>query len=114
MFKNLTYSLGAFAASLSYQVFAAYIVFYYVDVMRLPVYMAGSAMLIYGLWNALNDPLAGFLSDSTHSRFGRRTLYILLGAVPLGLTFYFLWRGPFFSLVAPRFFFFFFFFLFFL
>lgn len=103
MFKNLTYSLGAFAASLSYQVFAAYIVFYYVDVMRLPVYMAGSAMLIYGLWNALNDPLAGFLSDSTHSRFGRRTLYILLGAVPLGLTFYFLWRPPFFGLDEPYF-----------
>ncbi|MBU0630663.1 MAG: MFS transporter [Candidatus Margulisbacteria bacterium] len=103
MFKKLNYSLGAFATSLAYQIFAAYIIFYYVDVMRLPVYMAGSAMFIYGLWNALNDPLAGFLSDSTHSRFGRRIPYILLGAIPLGLAFYFLWRAPFFGLDEPYF-----------
>lgn len=103
MLKKLTYSLGALASSLSYQIFATYIIFFYVDVMRLPVYMAGSAMFIYGIWNAINDPLAGFLSDSTHSRFGRRVPYILLGAIPLGLAFAFLWRTPFFGLDEPYF-----------
>jgi len=52
-------------------------------------------MLIYGVWNAVNDPIAGFISDSTRTRWGRRIPYIFLGSIPFGLAYFLLWAPPF-------------------
>jgi len=52
-------------------------------------------MLIYGVWNAVNDPIAGFISDSTKTKWGRRIPYILFGSIPFGLAYFFLWAPPF-------------------
>ncbi len=95
MIKKLAYSFGAVATALSYQAFSTYIIFFYVDVVKLPVYLAGIGMLIYALWNAINDPVAGFISDSTRSRWGKRIPYLVFGAIPFGLIYFFLWVPPF-------------------
>jgi len=52
-------------------------------------------MLIYGVWNAVNDPIAGFISDSTKTKWGRRIPYIFFGAVPFGIAYFLLWASPF-------------------
>lgn len=95
MIRKFAYSLGAVATALSYQAFSAYIIFFYVDIKKLSVGLAGIAMLIFALWNAINDPLFGYLSDGTHTRFGRRIPYLMAGAIPLGLVFCLLWVPPF-------------------
>jgi len=95
LFKKLSYSFGAVATALSYQAFSTYIIFYYIDVMKLPAQLAALGMVIYGLWNAVNDPIFGFISDHTRSKWGRRIPYIALGAVPFGIAYYFLWVAPF-------------------
>lgn len=106
--KKLAYSFGAVATALSYQAFSTYIIFFYVDVVKLPPYLAAVGMLIYGIWNAINDPMAGYISDHTRSRWGRRIPYIALGAIPFGLVYYLLWVPPFtdFSQVMSLFFYF--------
>ncbi|MFC1511243.1 MFS transporter [Candidatus Margulisiibacteriota bacterium] len=93
--RKLAYSCGAIATAISFQAFSTYIVFFYVDVVKLPPYLAAIGMLIYGLWNAINDPLAGYISDHTHSRWGRRIPYIALGAIPFGIAYFLLWIPPF-------------------
>jgi len=93
--NKLAYSFGAVATALSYQAFATYILFFYVDTMGLSASLAAAAMLVYGIWNAVNDPIAGFLSDRTRTRWGRRIPYIAFGAVPFGLVYFFLWSPPF-------------------
>jgi len=95
LIKKIAYSFGAVATALSYQAFSTYIIFFYVDVVKLPVYLAGVAMLIYALWNAVNDPIAGFVSDSTRTRWGKRIPYLVLGAVPFGIIYFLLWVPPF-------------------
>lgn len=92
--KFTSYSFGNFANTIAYQVFGNRINFYYVDVMGLNAGVAGILWSIYGLWNAINDPLMGQLSDRTRSRFGRRVPYVAFGAIPLGLSFFFLWTPP--------------------
>ncbi len=52
-------------------------------------------MLIYGAWNAVNDPLFGLISDRTRTKFGRRIPYILFGAIPFGLIYFLMWCPPF-------------------
>jgi GPH family glycoside/pentoside/hexuronide:cation symporter len=92
--KFISYSFGNFANTIAYQIFGNRINFYYVDVLGLNASVAGILWSIYGLWNAVNDPLMGQISDRTRSRFGRRVPYVAVGAIPLGLSFFFLWTPP--------------------
>ena len=63
-----------------------FLLFYYTDVAGIDPALAGLALLVGKLtWDALNDPLFGYWSDRTRSRFGRRRIYMLIGAVPLGI-----------------------------
>ncbi len=94
MIKKAAYSLGAVATALSYQSFSTYIVFFYVDVIKLNAGPVALAMLVFGIWNAINDPIAGYVSDRTITPWGRRIPYIAAGAVPFGLVYFLLWTPP--------------------
>ncbi len=89
--KHIRYSMGNFANTIAYQVFGNRIQFYYVDILGLNAATAGILWTIYGLWNAVNDPLMGQISDRTRSKMGRRVPYVMFGAIPLGISFFFLW-----------------------
>jgi glycoside/pentoside/hexuronide:cation symporter, GPH family len=56
--------------------------------------VAGLIFGIIKIWDAVNDPLIGWLSDRTVSRFGRRRPWLLFGAIPFGLAFYLHWLVP--------------------
>ena len=71
-----------------------FFLFFLTDVVRLNPSLAGLALLIGKIWDAVNDPLFGLLSDRTRTRWGRRRPYILFGAIPFGLTFFLLWVTP--------------------
>lgn len=64
------------------------------DIVRLDLGLVSLFWLIVTLWDAVNDPLFGFLSDRTRTRWGRRRPYLLFGAVPFGLSFAALWFIP--------------------
>ena len=56
------------------------------------------AMLIFAIWNAINDPLFGILEDRTKSKLGRRIPYLRYGAPVFGFLFVFCWY-PFLDLI---------------
>jgi sugar (glycoside-pentoside-hexuronide) transporter len=62
------------------------------------LFIAPGAMgLIFGLsriWDAISDPLAGYLSDRTNTRFGRRRPWVLASAVPAVVVFLMVWSPP--------------------
>lgn len=64
------------------------------DIVRLDLKLVSLFWLIVTLWDAVNDPLFGFLSDHTRTRWGRRRPYLLFGAVPFGVFFALLWVIP--------------------
>src|SRR5574342_149985 len=75
----IAYGLGSFGLESLYNVFAGFYRFYYIDELGLAVAMAGIINVIYAVWDAVNDPLAGFLSDNTRTRWGRRRPWLLTG-----------------------------------
>jgi GPH family glycoside/pentoside/hexuronide:cation symporter len=64
------------------------------DVVGLDPKLASFAALISILWDAVNDPLVGTLSDNIRSRWGRRRPFFLLFSVPFGFAFLLLWWAP--------------------
>jgi glycoside/pentoside/hexuronide:cation symporter, GPH family len=50
--------------------------------------LAAVVWLMFGIWNAVNDPLFGYISDRTKTKLGRRIPYIRYGAPFIGLTFH--------------------------
>jgi len=92
--KKLAYSFGSMGAGLPENAFTAWALYLYVDKLGFPQQLFASAMLIYTIWNCINDPLFGFWSDRTHTRWGRRIPYIAFGTLPLALAFYLIWVPP--------------------
>ncbi|GMX61665.1 MFS transporter [Paenibacillus elgii] len=76
------FALGVLAMMIPTQAFSSFYSYYYVEKLGLSVGLATLARTIYLIWDALNQPLFGYLSDRTRSRFGRRKPWIV-GAVPL-------------------------------
>jgi GPH family glycoside/pentoside/hexuronide:cation symporter len=64
------------------------------DVVGLDARLASFAALIGIIWDAVNDPLVGVLSDRVKTRWGRRRPFLLLFAIPFGLGFLLLWWAP--------------------
>jgi GPH family glycoside/pentoside/hexuronide:cation symporter len=55
---------------------------------------AGTIFLLVKIWDSVNDPLIGALTDKTNTRWGRRRPWLLFGAIPFGLTFFLHWLAP--------------------
>jgi len=75
----IAYGLGSFGLESLFKVFAGFYVFYYTDKLGLAITMAAIINLIYGFWDAVDDPIVGFLSDNTRTRWGRRKPWLLTG-----------------------------------
>jgi GPH family glycoside/pentoside/hexuronide:cation symporter len=67
---------------------------YLTDVVGLAAVWAGAAWMIGKFWDAVTDPVMGYVSDRTRSRWGRRRPYLLFGAVPMMLTMGFFFTSP--------------------
>lgn len=67
---------------------------YLTDTVAIPAAAAGAAVMIGKLWDAVTDPMMGFISDRTRSRWGRRRPYLLFGSIPLFLAMWFFFTNP--------------------
>ncbi len=92
---KVKYGLADLGFALITSAIQFFLLFYYTDVAGINPALAGSALLVGKLtWDALNDPLFGYWSDRTRSRFGRRRIFMLIGAVPLGFSAWIMFSLP--------------------
>lgn len=86
--KRVAYSINQVGVNLIWQAFNTVAFFYYVSVLHVSTTGISAGMVVYGFVNAFLNLFAGYLSDRTNSRMGRRIPYIVYGGIPLVVLFY--------------------------
>jgi len=92
--KKLLFSTGDLSTSIPLAILMFFQLYFLTDVAGLRPDLAAYAVGLPRIWDAVNDPLFGLISDCIRSRWGRRRVLLLFGAVPLGLSFIFMWLVP--------------------
>jgi GPH family glycoside/pentoside/hexuronide:cation symporter len=92
--QKLMYGAGDIGFSLTSTILGVYFLFFMIEVVGLRPAVAAIPIGIGKVWDFINDPIFGYLSDRTRTRWGRRRPYLLFGALPLALTFTMLWYRP--------------------
>ena len=88
------YGCGDLGFSLTNTILSVYFALFLTDVVGVKPYIAAIAIFVGSTWDYVNDPIVGYISDRTRSRWGRRRPFLLFGALPFAITFLLLWWKP--------------------
>ena len=91
---KIVYGFGAVAPGAMANGFAYLLLFFYSQVIGLSPELVSLALFVALMFDAVSDPLIGYLSDNFRSRWGRRHPFMYASAVPVALAYYFLWSPP--------------------
>ena len=91
---KVVWGIAALGSATIAGIFGALQPIFYQDYLGLSAKWIGIAATIYAVWNALNDPLFGYITDNTRSKHGRRIPYMRFTAPFLALTFVLVWFAP--------------------
>ncbi|WP_036481517.1 MFS transporter [Myxosarcina sp. GI1] len=94
---KLAYGSGDMGPAITANILVFYLLYFFTNVAGLPAGLAGSILAISKIGDAINDPIAGILSDRTRSKWGRRIPWMLFGTIPFGIFFFLQWIVPEFS-----------------
>ncbi len=84
---KLNFGIGQIAEGVKTCSFGYFLMFYYNQVLGLSADLAGLAIALALIFDAITDPVAGSVSDRWHSPRGRRHPFMYASAVPLGISF---------------------------
>lgn len=87
---RFSFGIGQLAEGIKNSSFSLFLLFYYNQVLGLSGELAGLALAISILCDAVTDPMVGSISDRWHGPRGRRHPFMYASALPLAITFYFL------------------------
>jgi GPH family glycoside/pentoside/hexuronide:cation symporter len=91
---KVVWGVASLGTSLISGIYGALLPIFYQDYLGLQARWIAVASAIYAVWNAVNDPLFGYVTDSTRSKLGRRIPYMRYTAPFLALTFILVWFAP--------------------
>ena len=93
----ISFAFGTFMSEFLWMAFSAFAFFYYETEIGLNVLLIGLAFIIYAIWNAVNDPLIGFLTNRPFKftrKWGRRFPWILIGGIPWIISYVLIFTPP--------------------
>jgi GPH family glycoside/pentoside/hexuronide:cation symporter len=91
---KFAYGSGDLGTAITSALRGFFLLYFFTDVARLNPATAAYILIIGRFWDAFNDPIIGWLSDRTVTKWGRRRPWIAAGAIPFGLFFFLLWVVP--------------------
>lgn len=87
LWSQITWASGSFATGALFNAMALFALFFMTNFLGIAPAVAGTIILVSRVYDGIIDPLIGAISDRTNHRWGPRRLYLLIGALGVGLSF---------------------------
>jgi Na+/melibiose symporter-like transporter len=92
-FDKFSYGIGNLGFGVIMQCISSFLMFYATVILAIPGRYVGFILSVSVLWDALTDPIVGYISDvTTFRKYGRRHFYILTGSFSVAILNYWLWN----------------------
>ena len=89
------FATGEIGDNMAYQSFSFLVFTFYFTFVKLEIDWITAGFVIWSLWNSLNDPLLGWLSDRTkNKKLGRRIPWMIIGTIPLAIVMVLMFTPP--------------------
>jgi GPH family glycoside/pentoside/hexuronide:cation symporter len=92
--QKWSFGMASFATFFINSAFNTWVFSFYFTAVKLEALTITLAFVLWTLWNAFNDPMLGYLSDRTKTRWGRRRPYLMIGIIPVLIIEIILWLPP--------------------
>lgn len=95
---HISYGLGGFLDNFILGAFTTRIIDFYENEILLAITLVGLAIAIYGIWNMINDPILGYLSDKRYKftkKYGRRYPWYVIGILSYAWVYFLIFAVPF-------------------
>jgi GPH family glycoside/pentoside/hexuronide:cation symporter len=89
--QKIAFGIGMFANQMFPAILGIFMVVLVED-LKFTGLMWGMIYLFPRLFDAISDPIMGFVSDNTKSKWGRRRQYVLIGGIIMGIAYIFMWQ----------------------
>ncbi len=92
--ETIMFGFGELTDQMSHQAFQFLVFTFYYAIARVNVNLLALGFIIFAIWDSINDPIMGTISDRTSTRFGRRRFWIYISIVPFALVNLLLFTAP--------------------
>ncbi len=92
--RKLCFGVGALGKDLCYAMISTFLMIYLTDTVGLAPLFVGNLFLVARVWDAVNDPMMGFMVDNTRTRWGKFRPWILIGTLLNSVIMIFMFRDP--------------------
>lgn len=91
MGQKIAFGLGMLANQMFPAALGIFMVVLVQD-LKFPGWMWGILFFLPRVFDAFTDPIMGYISDNTRSKWGRRRHYVFIGAIIMGISFVVMWQ----------------------
>lgn len=92
--EKLAYGIGDFGSNMVYANIAAFLTFFYTDVVGMAGAIVGTVMFTSRIFDGISDIVVGTLVDRTKNRYGKARPWVMRSAVPMAITLVLLFSVP--------------------
>ncbi|MFI3169184.1 MAG: glycoside-pentoside-hexuronide (GPH):cation symporter [Faecalibacterium sp.] len=84
--ERVAYTSGLLGQNMIYNFMAMYILFFFTDILKISLQSATVIVVVASLWDAINDPMMGLITDRTRTKFGKFRPYMIFSPIAIFFT----------------------------